>query len=504
MMAQITLALLASGASAAITSALTHLPSPRPPLHHPEHQPRMQLAPEGFTWADAPPAAAPAAPPTPRLAAQALCDWVAAQDGALVNAVPGPTPHGLGLYARDELAPGAVAVAVPAACMLSSAEAEAPDLAPLCASVPSEQWAARLAFSLLAERAKGDASRLAEYVRALPAAYTAPLFWSREAVGTLRYPPVQRRLVERAKLVSQLASELGVHDGAAFSGAHVGVDALGWAVAACSSRAISLGDGDAARALVPVVDLANHAAAGSANCELRALPGGAVQLVALRPIPLGEELTRCCARAKMPNPACGSTSRAQPHVTSSPLVPSHHSTLPSAAPPCRPSLPPDGDGLATDDFLLDYGFLPLEAGPADTLELAWGEGELLQSACTTAGVSAKLAEWQQAALRAALPQPLPTVTIGRKGAPPHALPSRHRALALCASELALGSCPRVSRRCGRPRPGRVPHRVCDGRGGAAGGGRRARGAAASVSRGERAARGGGDGGDRAHFAAGGA
>ena len=72
---------------------------------------------------------------------------------------------------------------------------------------------------------------------------------------------------------------------------------------------------------VPVVDLGNHAAAEAANCDVRLLSDGAVALVALRPIALGEELRYSYG------------------------------------------------ALSNDDFVMDYGFLPSQPNTHDAMVL---------------------------------------------------------------------------------------------------------------------------------------
>ena len=41
---------------------------------------------------------------------------------------------------------------------------------------------------------------MSEYVALLPAAFTAPLFWSPEAIGLLAYPTARGRLLKTAKV----------------------------------------------------------------------------------------------------------------------------------------------------------------------------------------------------------------------------------------------------------------------------------------------------------------
>jgi len=312
-----------------------------------------------------------------------LCAWVESQGGSADNIVVCQTPYGLGLLAARPIKKGEAAVRVPESCLLSATPPEAaPALTTLQAEVPPDFWAARLGLALLAERAKGEDSQMREYVATLPAAFTVPLFWSPEAVGLLAYPTVRERLLKTAKFVDSFAREQLSTDTAAqaFGGVAVGTDALGWAVAACSSRAYAVRDG--ARVLCPIIDLGNHAprgqGRGEASCEVRGTAGGAIELVALRSIAAGEEVSYCYGGRR---------------------------------------------GLSNGDFLLDYGFIPLD-NPHDDAALAWSIA-LLQSACDVAGIGAgeggeggeevTQVPWRAAALRSVLPARLEQIRITRSG-----------------------------------------------------------------------------------------
>lgn len=249
-----------------------------------------------------------------------VAEWVVARGGSADRVAVGPTQFGLGLLATADLAAGEAAVVVPRACLLSeSSMPPTPALKALIEAAPSEFWSARLGLMLLAERAKGDESALSAYLRSLPMLFTVPLFWTPAAVELIKYPTLQAKLRTRAKFVSSFASERlegGCH---ALGGVGADSAALGWAVAACSSRAFLIGG---ERACVPLIDLGNHAPAGAANCAVQGGKlSGSVELVTQRPIRAGEELTFCY-----------------------------------------------GERLTNDDFLLDYGFLPSE-NPHDTTAL---------------------------------------------------------------------------------------------------------------------------------------
>lgn len=59
------------------------------------------------------------------------------------------------------------------------------------AQVPGELWGGRLALALLAARAAGGDSAFAAYVSHLPRGFPGvPVFYSREAIDALDYPPV--------------------------------------------------------------------------------------------------------------------------------------------------------------------------------------------------------------------------------------------------------------------------------------------------------------------------
>lgn len=317
------------------------------------------------------------APPATDAVTQ-LCEWVETQGGSAAKVVAGATPFGLGLRATTSLQRGEVAVSIPSSCLLAAPAGDEPALGRLYDSVPEDFWAARLGLLLLAERAKGEGSRVADYIRTLPAAYTVPLMWSPEAVKLLQYPTAQRRLVKSARFVSTFSTEqlLDSTDALeAFGGLTVGADALGWAVAASSSRAFALGGRE--RVLCPVIDIGNHAPKGEASCELRGTRGGAVELVATRDLAAGDEVSYCY-----------------------------------------------GARLSNDDFLLDYGFVPAR-NAHDDVQLAWAAGGLLASACDVAGIEGQgrahggtspdgLADWQRTALRTALPA-IEHVRIRRSG-----------------------------------------------------------------------------------------
>ena len=105
---------------------------------------------------------------------------------------------------------------------------------------------------------------------------------------------------------------------------------------------------------------------------MRGTAGGAIELVALRAIAAGEEVSYCY-----------------------------------------------GARLSNDDFLLDYGFVPTD-NAHDDCSLAWDQsGALLQSACDVAGTEGlegggAQVQWKATALRSQLPAQLEQIRITRR------------------------------------------------------------------------------------------
>ena len=130
---------------------------------------------------------------------------------------------------------------------------------------------------------------------------------------------------------------------------------------------------------------------------MRGTAGGAIELVALRAIAAGEEVSYCYGArlSSDPNPS--------PDPNPDPDQVSY----------CY------GARLSNDDFLLDYGFVPTD-NAYDDCSLAWEpSGALLQSACDVAGIEgveggAAQVQWKAAALRAQLPAQLEQIRITRR------------------------------------------------------------------------------------------
>lgn len=107
-----------------------------------------------------------------------------------------------------------------------------PTLRALIRQVPQELWGGKLALQLLAQRALGNGSLWAPYIRNLPVGFAGvPMFFGGEELGALQYPPVVEQVKKRCRwLLSFAGGALGeVAKGAEhpFQGAHIDANALG-------------------------------------------------------------------------------------------------------------------------------------------------------------------------------------------------------------------------------------------------------------------------------------
>lgn len=201
---------------------------------------------------------------------------------------------GWGLIAARAASTGDVLVSLPAACQLTYVdEAVSPALRGLMSQIPAELWGARLGLVLLEERAKGKASRFAEFVDLLPRAFVGvPTFFAADAIQALQYPPVTEEVKRRSRWMLAFAS--GPLAAAAalqpppFAGATVDANALGWALSAVSSRAFRVRGPDAPASMLPLIDIANHCF--EPNVAVKPGPQGSVCLQALTPLSPGEPL----------------------------------------------------------------------------------------------------------------------------------------------------------------------------------------------------------------------
>eukprot|EP00793_Prasinoderma_coloniale_P003075 PRCOL_00006542-RA len=209
---------------------------------------------------------------------------------------------GWGLAAARPVAAGETLITLPRSLALTYGPGSDPALLAMIAKVPEELWSVRLALALLAERAKGDASRWAPYIATLPASYPGcPIFWGAEDLKALQYPPLAAQVAKRCKfLLDFTKGELDVLGGEGagadpFGGVSVDVNGLGWALAATSSRAFRAGGPSQPGACLPLIDMCNHSF--DPNCAIsgdaKSGAAGALSVVTKRAVAEGEPLSLC-------------------------------------------------------------------------------------------------------------------------------------------------------------------------------------------------------------------
>lgn len=278
-------------------------------------------------------------------AAQPLLRWLAScgadVSGVSISNLNGQDgASGWGLVAAKDVAAGDVLVALPQACTLSyDPDTLSPPLRRLVDRVPSELWGARLGLVLLSHRAQGAGSAYAPYVGLLPSRFDGiPVFFSRDGVDALQYPPVSEQVKKRSRFLLSFADgPLADTEAAAsvFGGSTVDAAAMGWALAAVSSRAFRLRGPAEPASMLPLIDMCNHSF--TPNCEvkplMRASSGGGRD---------GKHIVALCAKERM--------------AAGTPLLISY-------------------GPLSNDFLLLDYGFI-VRDNPHDRCALRFGAGLL--------------------------------------------------------------------------------------------------------------------------------
>ena len=151
---------------------------------------------------------------------------------------------------RAQRAPGA-----DAACVLPPGDTDLID------RVPAELWQARLGLSLLRQRGKGAHSAFAPYIELLPSVHHGvPMFFDGDTLGLLQYPPLVEQVKKRCRFLIEFSKHIDPAAAqAVFSNHTIDANALGWALVSVSSRAFRVGGGgEDRRALLPLIDMANH------------------------------------------------------------------------------------------------------------------------------------------------------------------------------------------------------------------------------------------------------
>ena len=260
---------------------------------------------------------------------------------------------GLGLRAAFDIKPGDRLVFLPESSTLTY-DGGVTDrrLVRLIDLVPEELWGVKVALALLAERVKGPESPFHPYISNLPIGFSGvPMFYSRDDIAQLEYPPVVAQVKKRGVFLYEFATKhlTGLSaDEDPFGGVQVDTNALGWALAAVSSRAFRTRGPSLPASLLPLIDLANHSFEPSAEVKVEERGGvRGISLVSKREIKKDEEIT----------------------LSYGPL---------------------------TNDFLLlDYGFI-IPSNPHDRVQLRWSQG-LVTTGALIAGLEekeARLADWQ--------------------------------------------------------------------------------------------------------------
>ncbi|TYZ60388.1 hypothetical protein PybrP1_004628 [[Pythium] brassicae (nom. inval.)] len=138
----------------------------------------------------------------------------------------------------------------------------------------------QLVLALLHERARRQQSRFDGYIAQLPAHVSLPMNWSVHG---------RRQLKRTAALFERFAVPLARRFPALWPADETTLTDFQWAYAVVSSRAFTI-SGASEPALLPVIDMANHASENPAATIVRA-DDGSFQLVTLRAVAKGEAVT---------------------------------------------------------------------------------------------------------------------------------------------------------------------------------------------------------------------
>ncbi|KAK3241469.1 hypothetical protein CYMTET_48767, partial [Cymbomonas tetramitiformis] len=125
----------------------------------------------------------------------------------------------------------------------------------------------------------------APYISLLPSWFPGiPLFYGRDALQALQYPPVAAQVTKRAKFLHQFSTQLAAVRSTRRCPFRTDVDAnaLGWALSAVSSRAFRVNGPDHPAAMLPLIDMCNHSFDN--NCTTIPDGEGGIKLVALADI----------------------------------------------------------------------------------------------------------------------------------------------------------------------------------------------------------------------------
>ncbi|KAF3786861.1 Histone-lysine N-methyltransferase [Nymphaea thermarum] len=238
----------------------------------------------------------------------------------------------------------------------------------LFGALAEELWALKLGLRLLQERATVG-SFWWPYISNLPEAFSTPIFFSGDEIKNLQYAPIVHQVNKRCrflldfeKVVKQTLEDVSFRNHP-FRGQDVDASALGWAMAAVSTRAFRLhgkalphGTESDIPMLLPLIDMCNHSFEPNAEIiqeQDNKSPEAIVKVVSKEQIQRGDSV-----------------------------------------------LLNYGD-LCNDLLLLDYGFV-IPENPYDTIELRY-DGVLLDAASMAAGLQSpnfsSPTQWQDDLLR---------------------------------------------------------------------------------------------------------
>jgi len=188
----------------------------------------------------------------------ALVAWLE-ENGCKANCEPSGSESGRGLSATTAIKKGDDVCVVPLKVMMTE-ETAAKALGPKANELDAET---AIALQLLKEKAEGDASFYAPWIKTLPAAdkMDVPLMWSEAERGWLEGTKVGEDVEE---LEENLEDELGQLTGAGWDKILGGLtlEDYKWATSIVSSRSFSLPKLPGGVALVPLADFAAHSGTG--------------------------------------------------------------------------------------------------------------------------------------------------------------------------------------------------------------------------------------------------
>jgi hypothetical protein len=288
-----------------------------------------------------------------------LIEWISSNGGYVHPSLAISTsPFGYALRALSDIPEGSLLVSLPPSLQLSYSKALDPQgLMSLIDMVPKELWGAKLALKVLYERTLGEDSAFWPYIENLPVGFSGiPLFYTKNDIDALEYPPVSGQIVKRCRWVADYSNSAAVPGENIFGNDAKTVlspNMIGWALSSVTSRAFRpKGEGSEA-AMLPLIDMCNHSfdpnakVAGSRTTD-------ELSMSSLREIRAGEDVL--LSYGNLPN----------------------------------------------DFLLLDYGFV-VENNPYDTVKLAF-DVSLVEAAKAVAGVGSaletdvKVPSWQRRAL----------------------------------------------------------------------------------------------------------